>query len=121
LFLETGQATIALLRCLHNSIIFAIASIWFFAFGCFRLDSRDRNVSWVDASSSCPLNILSLFNELRTLALWHDAILGRSAWSFALLNDMTDKIPWQIVLKSHLLRNEPIDISGFEFAFVWLA
>jgi hypothetical protein len=34
---------------------------------------------------------------------------------------MTDKIPWQIVLKSHLLRNEPIDISGFEFAFVWLA
>lgn len=122
LLVEAGHATIALFCRLDDGVVFAVASVRLLALGCLWLADRYWDISRVNASGSGPLNILCLFDKLRALALGHDAVFGWSARSFALLDNMSNQVPWQVVLDGHLLGNEAIDISsGFKFAFVWLA
>jgi hypothetical protein len=89
--------------------VFALYDLWFHGW--------HRYCIWVETGSFGPLVLLRLFDELRSLAFRHDAVLWRTSRPLSLFHNLADQRGRKVVMTGHLFGDESFNFTaGLEFA-----
>jgi hypothetical protein len=116
LLLVTRESAVTLLGRLSNIIVVAVTCVGVLALGDLRLDGGRGYIGRIDTSCFGTFNLFSLLDELRPLPLGHDTILGRPTRTLSFLDYMADKACGEVVLPSHLLGNQTLDLPSLNLS-----